>query len=211
MSENNVERNRCDVCYEECDDEWCEVCKANVWECKYCGDKINNEIKDCGCNNTYDTTACPCEYCDKIHPFSECEYLETKCGCEIITNSREHDECRCDDDGENWICSDCYKGEYDEEEEQCYGKHCSETQGLKLCVGWNMNYCLDNKRFTQNLFCDYCEKLNCYTACVWCSENYKLTDMVYRCGGGFTDKDAYGNKCMFCKDCVDIIEKRLEC
>ena len=43
------------------------------------------------------------------------------------------------------------------------------------------------------------------------TENYKLTDMVYRCGGGFTDKDAYGNKCMFCKDCVDIIEKRLEC
>ena len=253
MSENNVERNRCDVCYEECDDEWCEVCKANVWECKYCGDKINNEIKDCGCNNTYDTTACPCEYCDKIHPFSDCEYLETKCGCEIITNSREHDECRCDDDGENWICSDCYKGEYDEkenalgccsecaeelvegywwsrperglrfcadcgesvlkeeEEEECYGKHCSETQGLKLCVGWNMNYCLDNKRFTENLFCDYCEKLNCYTDCVWCSENYKLTDMVYRCGGGFTDKDAYGNKCMFCKDCVDIIAKRLEC
>jgi hypothetical protein len=94
MSENNVERNSCDVCYEECDDEWCEVCKANVWECKYCGDKINNEIKDCGCNNL----------------------LETKCGCEIITNSREHDECRCDDDGENWICSECYKGEYDEEE-----------------------------------------------------------------------------------------------
>jgi hypothetical protein len=43
------------------------------------------------------------------------EFLETKCGCEIIVNSREHDECRCDDDGENWICCKCYNGEYDEE------------------------------------------------------------------------------------------------
>lgn len=43
------------------------------------------------------------------------EFLETKCGCEIIVNSREHDECRCDEDGENWICSNCYNGEYDEE------------------------------------------------------------------------------------------------
>jgi hypothetical protein len=94
MSEIKVERNRCDVCYEECDDEWCEVCKANVWSCEYCGDKINNDIKKCGC---------------------KCK-LETKCGCEIIVNSREHDECRCDDDGENWICSECYKGEYDEKE-----------------------------------------------------------------------------------------------
>jgi hypothetical protein len=43
-------KNKCDVCCEECDDEWCEECKLNVWECKYCGDKINNEIKKCGCS-----------------------------------------------------------------------------------------------------------------------------------------------------------------
>ena len=98
-----------------------------------------------------------------------------------------------------------------EEEPECYGKHCSETEGLKLCIGWNRNYCLDNKRFTENLFCDYCEKTNCYTDCVWCGENYKLTDMEFRRGGGFAHNDAYGNACMFCKECVAIIEKRLEC
>jgi len=42
--------------------------------------------------------------------------FETKCGCVIQRNSREHDECRCDEDGENWICAGCYNGEYDEEE-----------------------------------------------------------------------------------------------
>ena len=46
------------------------------------------------------------------------EFLETKCGCEIIINSREHDECRCDGDGENWICADCYDGEYDESDDE---------------------------------------------------------------------------------------------
>ena len=107
-------------------------------------------------------------------------------------------------ENEVFICCECDKPE-------CYGKHCSETEGLKLCIGWNRNYCLDNKRFTENLFCDYCEKTNCYTDCVWCGENYKLTDMEFRCGGGFAHKDAYGNACMFCKECVAIIEKRLEC
>jgi len=45
------EPNKCDVCCEECDDEWCEECKLNVWECKYCGDKLNNSIKKCGCSD----------------------------------------------------------------------------------------------------------------------------------------------------------------
>ena len=44
--------------------------------------------------------------------------LDTKCGCQIIKDSRDHDECRCDDDGENCICADCYNGEYEEEEEE---------------------------------------------------------------------------------------------
>lgn len=35
-----------------------------------------------------------------------------------MRNSSEHNECVCDENGENWICADCYKGEYDEEEEK---------------------------------------------------------------------------------------------
>ena len=56
--------------------------------------------------------------------------LNTKCGCRIIINSRDHDECRCDGDGENWICADCYDGEYDEDGfENCdcgYIHHCED-------------------------------------------------------------------------------------
>ena len=68
--------------------------KFNEWFDEFCDDNGICEIYD-----------------DEV----EDDYLETKCGCEIIINSREHDECRCDDDGENWICSNCYNGEYDEE------------------------------------------------------------------------------------------------
>lgn len=42
--------------------------------------------------------------------------IKTKCGCRIIRDSKEHDGCVCDDEGENWICENCYKGEYDKEE-----------------------------------------------------------------------------------------------
>ena len=126
--------------------------------------------------------------------------LENNSNGYIINWSETKDMC---------VCDNC--NEEEEEEPECYGKHCSETEGLKLCIGWNRNYCLDNKRFTENLFCDYCEKTNCYTKCVWCSETYKVTDMEYRCGGGFAHKDAYGEACMFCKECVAIIEQRLEC
>jgi len=85
------------------------------WTCEYCGDKINNEIKNCGCK-------------------WETGYLETKCGCEIIVNSREHDECRCDDDGENWICSECYNGEYDENDESpCPCEYCGKIHPFSEC------------------------------------------------------------------------------
>lgn len=54
--------------------------------------------------------------------------LQTKCGCVIKRDSKEHDECRCDDDGENWICAGCYSGEYDDDEEEKIG-NCSDCPG----------------------------------------------------------------------------------
>ena len=34
--------------------------------------------------------------------------IKTKCGCKIIRDSKKHDLCVCDDNGENWVCADCY-------------------------------------------------------------------------------------------------------
>ena len=55
--------------------------------------------------------------------------FETKCGCVIQRNSREHDECRCDNNGENWICADCYNGEYEEVEYEKETKYTCEECG----------------------------------------------------------------------------------
>ena len=56
---------------------------------------------------------------------SEFKFVADGCGCEFFKNSREHDECRSDKDGENWICGDCYQGEYDKECAHC-GEFCPD-------------------------------------------------------------------------------------
>lgn len=92
-------------------------------KCYYC-----DEMKECRNRPVGFITIC--DECDNesvksdsfsvaIEPLEEEEeVLETKCGCIIVLNTKEHDECRCDDDGENWICGDCYDGEYDEDEDK---------------------------------------------------------------------------------------------
>jgi len=47
------------------------------------------------------------------------------CDCDIVRDSREHDECLCDKNGENWVCGDCYQGEYDKECAHC-GELCPD-------------------------------------------------------------------------------------
>jgi hypothetical protein len=66
---------------------------------------------------------------------NEEETLKTKCGCVIIINSREHNECVCDDDGENWICADCYKGEY-ETDETCPMMLKNQQKRLDVISNW---------------------------------------------------------------------------
>ena len=40
-----------------------------------------------------------------------------KCDMWFKANSEDHDNMRCDDDGENWICQDCYDDEHEESDE----------------------------------------------------------------------------------------------
>ena len=64
--------------------------------------------------------------------------LKTKCGCIIMRDSKKHDECRCDNNGENWICAGCYCGEYDEEDsedEESEEEEEEEDPNTKPCVG----------------------------------------------------------------------------
>lgn len=99
--------------HDECESWFCELkdngilvcadCYGGVydWYCPYCGEDMYEKRDMClDCINTI--------------------VIPTDCGCLIIRDSREHDECRCDSDGNNWICADCYGGQYD-----CYFVPCN--------------------------------------------------------------------------------------
>lgn len=131
----------------------------------------------------------------------ECEEenkLETKCGCEITINSREHNECRCDDDGENWICADCYNGEYDED-----GK-CFECGGE---IDQDFQDKLDRAGFIDGrgeVCCEKCWKENWeasgeeYDECEEC-------DNLFELGTFHTIEEEDGTQFCFCDGCRDML------
>lgn len=89
--------------------------------------------------------------------------LETKCGCGIIRDSRQHDEARCDNNGENWICADCYQGEYDDEEEEEEKSDDVTTQQSKVNV-WLMtpaNKNIQQVKYDFNLHSKFPNGLEC--------------------------------------------------
>ena len=101
-------------------DELCKECFQNFlqkFKKNINGKKWNKEEEECfGCgdfgnclNQGIPNKLYLCEDCFDCN--MNC--VPTECGCLIIRDSRDHDECRCDDDGNNWICADCYDGEYD--------------------------------------------------------------------------------------------------
>jgi len=133
--------------------------------------------------------------------FKKPKMLETKCGCKIIKDSKKHNECRCDEDGENWICANCYAGEYDDKPE-CCGKHCDETEGLKLGMGWNRWHSSVTDMITEQLWCENCYKDCVGNECKSCCEYYPYTEMTYHEGGAFGEA-LYCYDQYFCKSCVE--------
>jgi len=104
------------------------------------------------------------------------ETLKTKCGCVIIINSREHNECRCDDDGENWICADCYKGEYDEKEDVFVCECCDsglpavKVQGIFVCKKCDNFVCGKCGKENEDPHCDIAWNEECGMCVCDCCE-----------------------------------------
>lgn len=61
----------------------------------------------------------------KRHQEAKKQFHCDGCGCDVVRDSREHDECLSDKNGENWVCGDCYQGEYDKECAHC-GDFCPD-------------------------------------------------------------------------------------
>jgi len=144
MSEIKVEYEKCaNACYNKeycfdikkwfnCNHYQCIRTTIVLQRCIWCCN--NNQVIPFKkrCNRCQGLITDGCEF--KCKYDIDDEFLETKCGCEIIVNSREHDECRCDDDGENWICSECYNGEYDENDESpCPCEYCGKIHPFSEC------------------------------------------------------------------------------
>lgn len=89
---------------------YCDDCSSDkLGTCDKCGDMLHEDDVNWKGEKMF------CEgFCDECYEDEKEEDFVLKCGCVVIRNSREHDECRSDENGENWICADCYNGEYDE-------------------------------------------------------------------------------------------------
>lgn len=84
---------------------------------------------------------------------------------------------------------------------ECCGKHCDETNGLKLGMGWYRYHLSVADMIQSQLWCEYCYTNNTGHKCKECSEYYPYTEMTYQEGGAF-GKACYGYDQYFCKRCV---------
>lgn len=92
----------------------------------------------------------------------------------------------------------------EEEEGECCGKHCDETNNLKLAMGWNRYHLNEDEMITEQLFCEDCIEEYTTSKCKGCSETYKYTEMKYRNGGNFGEA-LYGHNDFYCIPCITQI------
>ena len=115
------------------------------------------------------------------------------CGCSVVRDSREHDEAICDENGENWMCRNCYDGRYEEkeDEEEEIDEGCCERCGEKFPVADTREEFKDPRNpdeDTEMLIetCYDCAKMKC-----WKCEEFIDYDETYIC-------DVEGCRCMNC-------------
>ena len=100
---------------------------------------------------------------------------------------------------------------YEENEQEytpvCCGKHCSETDGLKLGFGWNKYNLSKSEMITEQLYCEECYLEYTHSNCKACGNKYLYTEMKYKDGDGFGES-LYGHNDFFCKDCVQDIDAK---
>ena len=106
-------------------------------------------------------------------------------------------------------CDECYyknhpEPDEDEDKPYCCGKHCDETEGLKLGMGWYRHHLSIAEMITEQLWCEECFKENTGHECKGCSEYYPYTEMTYKEGGAFGNA-LYCYDQFFCKSCIDNI------
>jgi len=97
----------CGICGCACPEQACNWCENGT---------LNNDVICMKCDEKY-------EYDDENDSYELKMTAETMitfdgCGCSVVRDSKDHDEAICDDNGENWMCGNCYDGRYDEKEDE---------------------------------------------------------------------------------------------
>ena len=114
-SDEEEDTHDCDECRRILPDNefiYCSCCASYI--CKDCNvETLNEGGIDCGDREPY---ACP--PCFAEMKKEEVVFCCFACEKEIIRDSEEHDNCVCDDDGENWTCADCVEEKEEEEREK---------------------------------------------------------------------------------------------
>jgi len=99
-----------------------------------------------------------------------------------------------------------YSDEDDEDEDECFSKHCCNTENLKLGKCWSRT----KQATTEELICEECWEQETKQKCVACCETYthdQLKLMPEQYPWGSCSDGAYYN--FFCVDCIkDINAKR---
>lgn len=138
-----------------------------------------------------------CQYCD-ISKFDNCiECTGRVWDSDIGRHIQEDDDC----DG-GVVCKKCVAKQ--DVKPECCGKHCDETKGLKLGMGWNRWHSSVTNMITEQLWCENCYKDCVGNECKGCSEYYSYTEMTYKEGGAFGEA-LYCYDQYFCKSCITHI------
>ena len=110
-----------------------------------------------------------------------------------LQEEEEEDEDEEDEEEDETEEDKTEEDETDEEElPTCCGKHCDETKGLKLGMGYNRWYSSKADMITEQLWCEYCYPLNIGNECKCCSKYHPYTEMIYVKGEGK----------FYCKPCI---------
>jgi hypothetical protein len=130
--------------------------------------------------------------------------------CCVMCDSKTKPENICSHGVADGICCCCEKchdelEEESDEEIMCYGKHCEETEGLKLAMAWCRNFGLNGGIMVmQQFLCENCYLEKTGHSCRSCSDYFPYTEMEYKKGGAFGDSSSRQNQ-FFCKPCVKNI------
>jgi hypothetical protein len=106
------------------------------------------------------------------------------------------------------LCATCYDDKLEDEEKECSGKHCSNTENLRLEKCWDKF----ERAVTEQLVCERCYDELTKKDCVSCSEKYIWDELkiMPACFPWGEKNDCDEWKRTYCKACIIAIPESIQ-